>query len=68
MEHIRPSSSPFALSYVLVKYKDGTMRMCIKYMELNKNTIKNRYAIPQIDEMIEKIHGEVYFSKVDLRS
>jgi hypothetical protein len=44
------------------------MRMCIKYMALNKNTIKNRYAIPQIDEMIEKLHGEVYFSKVDLRS
>ena len=40
MGHIRPSSSPFTLSIVLVKKKDGTMRMCINYIALNKNTIK----------------------------
>jgi hypothetical protein len=68
MGHINPSSSPFTSLVVLVKKKDGTMRMCIDYMELNNKTIKNRYPIPRIDELIDKLHGEVYFSKVNLRS
>ena len=68
MGFIRPSSSPFASYVVLVKKKDGTMRMCIAYMALNKKTIKNRYIIPHIDELINELHGVVYFSKIDLRS
>jgi hypothetical protein len=68
MGHIRPSSSPFASSVVLVKKKDGTIRMCIDFRTLNKKTIKNRYPIPRIDELLDEHDGVVYFNKIDLRS
>jgi hypothetical protein len=68
MGHIRPSTSPFASSVMLVKKKDGTMRMCIDFRALNKKTIKNRYSIPRIDKLLDKLHGDIYFTKIDLRS
>jgi hypothetical protein len=68
MGHIRPSSNPFASSVVLVKNTDGTMCMCIDFRALNKKAIKNRYPIMRIDELLDELHGVVYFAKIDLRS
>jgi len=53
---------------VLVKKKDGIMHICIDYRALNKKTIKNRCSIPRIEELLDELHGVVYFIKTDLRS
>ena len=53
---------------MFVKKKDSTLRMCIDYRVLNKRTIKNRYPIPRIDELIDELHSACYFTKIDLRS
>ncbi|KAI3748391.1 hypothetical protein L6452_11427 [Arctium lappa] len=65
---IRPSTSPWGAPVLFVKKKDGTMRMCIDYRELNKVTIKNRYPLPRIDDLFDQLQGACYFSKIDLRS
>jgi hypothetical protein len=68
MGYIRLSSNPFASLVMLVKKKDGTMHMFIDYRVLKKKTIKNIYPIPQIDDLLDELHGAVYFTKIDLFS
>ncbi|KAI3758179.1 hypothetical protein L6452_05732 [Arctium lappa] len=65
---IRPSSSPWEAPVLFVKKKDGTMRMCIDYRELNKATVKNRYPLPRIDDLFDQLQGAGCFSKIELRS
>jgi hypothetical protein len=65
---IRPSVSPWGAPVLFVKKKDGSMRFCIDYRELNKVTIKNRYPLPRIDDLFDQLQGSQVFSKIDLRS
>ncbi|KAJ4980381.1 hypothetical protein NE237_031218 [Protea cynaroides] len=66
--YIRPSISPWGAPVLFVKKKDGSVRLCIDYRELNKLTIKNRYPLPRIDDLFDQLQGEKVFSKIDLRS
>ena len=52
---------------MFVKNKDGTLRLCIDYMKLNKMTIKNRYPLPRIDDLFDHFREPTLFSKIDLR-
>nr|GEV90614.1 putative reverse transcriptase domain-containing protein [Tanacetum cinerariifolium] len=66
------SNAPYRMApgapVLFVKKKDGSMRLCIDYRELNKITIRNRYPLPRIDDLFDKLQGAMHFSKIDLRS
>ena len=53
---------------LFVKKKDGTLRLCIDYRQLNKETVKNKYPLPIIDDLFDQLIGFKVFSKIDLRS
>jgi hypothetical protein len=65
--YIRPSTSPWAAPVLFVEKKDGTRRMCINYRALNEVTIKNKYPLPRIEDLFDRLRGASVFSKIDLR-
>ncbi|XP_075515765.1 uncharacterized protein LOC142550575 [Primulina tabacum] len=67
-KQIRPSVSPWGAPVLFVKKKDGSMRLCIDYRELNKITIRNKYPLPRIDDLFDHLKGAAVFYKLDLRT
>ena len=65
---IRPSISPWGAPVLFVKKKDGSLRLCIDYRQLNRVTIRNQYPLPRIDELSDQLQGSRVYFKIDLRS
>ncbi|XP_074305802.1 uncharacterized protein LOC141641024 [Silene latifolia] len=66
--YIRPSVSPWGAPVLFIKKKDGSLRLCVDYRRLNNVTIKNRYPLPRINDLVDQLSGAGVFSKIDLRS
>ncbi|GJP47591.1 hypothetical protein CLOM_g6773 [Closterium sp. NIES-68] len=64
---VRPSTSPYGAPVLFTTKPDGSLRMCIDYRALNKQTTKNKYPIPRIDDLLDQLWGAMVFSKLDLR-
>ena len=65
---IYPSVSPWGAPVLFVKKKDGTLRLCVNYRQLNKMIVKNKNPLPRIEELFDQLKGASVFSKIDLRS
>lgn len=65
---IRPRLSAFSCPIFTCQKEDGSWRFCVDYWTLNKITIKDRFAIPAIDELLDEIHGSKSFTKLNLRT
>jgi hypothetical protein len=65
---VRPSASPWGSPVLFVEKKNGTKRMCIDYRTLNSMTIKNKYPLLRIEDLLDRLKKAKFFSKIDLRS
>jgi hypothetical protein len=65
---VRPSASPWGSPVLFMEKKDCTKRMCIDYRTLNSMTIKNKYSLPRIEDLLDMLKKAKFFSKIDLRS
>ena len=65
---VRPSSSSFCSPVLLLQKKDGSYGMCVEYRALNKNTIKNCFPVPRIEDLFDKLQVSSYFSRIVLKS
>ena len=61
---IRPSQSPWGAPVLFVKKKDGSLRMCIDYRQLNRVTVKNKYPLPRIDDLFDQLQGLASFLRL----
>jgi hypothetical protein len=66
--YVCPSSSPWGAPVLFVQKKGGSQRMCVDYKSLNDVTIKNKYPLPRIEDLLDQMRGARVFSKIDLRS
>ena len=64
---IRPSKSPAGAPILFVPKKDGGLRLCVDYRGLNRVSVKNRYPLPLISEILDRLSGATYFSKIDVQ-
>ena len=66
--HVKASTSPYSSPILFIQKKDGTLRMCVDYRALNKLTVKNKYPLPRIDDLLDQLQGSKVFSLLDLTS
>ena len=65
---IQPSRSPYGSPVLVVQKKDGGLRMCVSYRALNSITRKDKYPLPRIDVLLDRMQGSKVFSSLDLQS